>query len=116
MPDTPVRLRSANVGSPPPVGSVAPLPGTFSVHSGAFSRASRLAEAGFSYQTARAVFATAVCACVLSGTQKPRTNAPCATATVARNSRRVTSVLMSLPHQIGGEMNHLPDAVIRAAP
>ncbi len=45
MPATPVRSRLPNVGSPPPLGSVAPLPGTFSVHSGAFSRASRFAEA-----------------------------------------------------------------------
>ncbi len=45
MPATPVRSRLPNVGSPPPFGSVAPLPGTFSVHAGAFSRASRFAEA-----------------------------------------------------------------------
>src|SRR4029453_2703013 len=45
MPATPVRSRLPNVGSAPPAGSVAPLPGTLSVHSGAFSRASRLADA-----------------------------------------------------------------------
>ena len=45
MPDTPVRSRLPNVGSPPPFGSVAPFPGTLSVHSGALSRASRLADA-----------------------------------------------------------------------
>src|ERR1043166_2583938 len=67
--------------------------------------------AGSSYHAA-----PAGCARVLSRIQKPRTRAPCAAATVARNSRRVTSVLMSLPHQISGEMNGLPDAVIRAAP
>src|SRR4030095_2361728 len=72
--------------------------------------------AGSSYHTAPDDFATGVCACVLSGIQKPRTKAPCAAATVARNSRRVTSVLMSLPHQIGREMNGLPDTVVRAAP
>src|SRR4029450_1762885 len=72
--------------------------------------------AGSSYQTAPDGFATSVCACVLSGIQKPRTRAPCAAATVARNSGRVTSLLMSLPHQIGGEMNRLPDTVVRAAP
>src|SRR5678815_2135161 len=169
MPATPVRSRLPKVGSPPLVGSVAPLPGTFRVHSGAFSRASRLAEAywgrtfaqshcsssatiiafevhtpcpssvcairivtvssgattiqaltsgvaGASYQDAPDGLATGVCACVLSGIQKPRTKAPCATATVARNSRRVTSVVMSLPHQAGGEVNGLPDPVIRAAP
>jgi len=37
--------RVPNVGTPPPLGSVAPLPGTASVHAGAFSLASRLAEA-----------------------------------------------------------------------
>src|SRR5262245_29139899 len=72
--------------------------------------------AGSSYQTAPDGFATSVCACVLSGIQKPRTKAPCAAATVAKNSRRVTSLLMSLPHQIGGEMNRLPDTVIGATP
>src|SRR5262245_17769982 len=71
--------------------------------------------AGSSYQAAPDGFAMGVCACVLSGIQKPKTKAPCAAATVARNSRRVTSVLMSLPHQIGGEMNGLPDTVIRSA-
>src|SRR3954462_1913160 len=71
--------------------------------------------AGSSYQTAPDGFATGVCACVLSGIQKPSTNAPCAAATVARNSRRVTSVFISLPHQIGGEVDGFPDAVIRAA-
>ena len=45
MPVTPVRSRLPNVGTPPPFGSAAPLPGTFNVHSGAFSRASRLADA-----------------------------------------------------------------------
>src|SRR5688572_27403375 len=45
MPDTPVRSRLPNVGTPPPVGSTAPFPGTFNIHSGAFSRASRLADA-----------------------------------------------------------------------
>src|SRR4029434_8632467 len=72
--------------------------------------------AGSSYQTAPDGFATGVCACVLSGIQKPRTKAPCAAATVARNSRRLTSLLMSLPHQIGREMNGLPDKGIGAAP
>src|SRR5262245_18861016 len=37
--------RAPNVGSPPPRGSAPPLPGTLSVHAGAFSRASRLADA-----------------------------------------------------------------------
>src|SRR6185436_16336071 len=41
----PVLSRVPNWGSPPPFGSVAPLPGTLSVHSGAISRASRLADA-----------------------------------------------------------------------
>ena len=45
MPATPVRSRFPNVGSPPPFGSVAPWPMTLSVHSGAFSRASRFADA-----------------------------------------------------------------------
>src|ERR1051325_3531525 len=72
--------------------------------------------AGSSYHTAPEGFGTDVCACVLSGIQKPRTSAPCAAATVARNSRRVTSVFMSLPHQIGGEMDRLSDTVISAAP
>ena len=40
-----MRSRFPNPGSPPPLGSVAPLPITFSVHSGAFSRASRFADA-----------------------------------------------------------------------
>src|SRR5437870_12026854 len=74
--------------------------------------------AGSSYQAAPSgveAGVCVVCACDLSGIQKPRTKAPCAAATVARNSRRVTSVLMSLPHQISGEMNRLPDTVIRAA-
>ena len=35
MPVTPVRSRLPNSGSPPPMGSVAPLPGTFSVQAGA---------------------------------------------------------------------------------
>src|SRR5262245_66523243 len=72
--------------------------------------------AGSSYQAAPDGFAMGVCACALSGIQKPRTKAPCAAATAARNSRRVKSVLMSLSHQVGREMNGLPDAVIRAAP
>src|ERR1041385_3638683 len=72
--------------------------------------------AGSSYHAAPDGLVGGVCACVLSGIQKPRTRAPCAAATVARNSRRVTSVLMSLPHQISGEMNGLPDTVVRAAP
>src|SRR5262245_10657741 len=169
MPATPVRSRLPKVGTPPPAGSPAPLPGTFNVHAGAFSRASRFADAycgrtllqshwsssatiiafdvhtpwpssvcairivtvssgattiqaltsgvaGSSYQAAPDGFATGVCACALSGTQKPRTKAPCAAATAARNSRRVRSVVISLPHQIGGEMNGLPNTVIRAAP
>src|SRR5215831_2067256 len=45
MPSTPVRPRFPNSGSPPPRGSVAPLPMTLSVHSGAISFPSRLAEA-----------------------------------------------------------------------
>src|SRR5439155_22149865 len=45
IPFTPLRSRFPNPGSPPPLGSVAPLPITFSVHSGALSRASRLADA-----------------------------------------------------------------------
>src|SRR5262249_1589788 len=72
--------------------------------------------AGSSYQVAPGGFAIGVCARALSGIQKPSTKAPCAAATVARNSRRVTSLLMSLPHQIGGEMNGLPDTMVRAAP
>src|ERR1700676_712451 len=45
MPATPVRSRFPNDGSPPPFGSVAPLPMTLRVHAGAFSRASRFADA-----------------------------------------------------------------------
>jgi hypothetical protein len=45
IPATPVRSRLPNVGTPPPFGSVAPLPGTLSVQFGAISRASRLADA-----------------------------------------------------------------------
>src|SRR5881394_2347595 len=45
MPVTPVRARLPNPGSPPPFGSVPPWPGTFSVQSGAISRASRFADA-----------------------------------------------------------------------
>ncbi len=45
MPSVPVRPRLPNWGSPPPAGSVAPLPMTSRVHSGAISRPSRLTEA-----------------------------------------------------------------------
>ncbi len=45
MPDTPFGSRVPNVGSPPPFGSAAPAPMTFSVQAGAFSRASRFADA-----------------------------------------------------------------------
>src|SRR4029453_15628135 len=45
MPDTPFGSRLPNVGFPPALGSGAPLPGTLSVHAGAFSRASRFADA-----------------------------------------------------------------------
>src|SRR5262249_36678068 len=45
IPFTPCGSRGPNPGSPPPLGSLAPLPGAFSVHSGAFSRASRFADA-----------------------------------------------------------------------
>src|SRR5258705_7898565 len=45
MPFAPVRSRFPNPGSPPPLGSVAPCPITFKVHSGARSRASRFADA-----------------------------------------------------------------------
>src|SRR5262245_27868047 len=45
MPTTPVRARFPKPGSPPPFGSVPPLPGTLSVQSGAISRASRFADA-----------------------------------------------------------------------
>src|SRR5688572_854910 len=60
--------------------------------------------------------AAALCACALAGSQKPSTNAPCAAAIVARNSRRSTLDAMTLlPHQPRGEVNGLPDAVVRAA-
>src|SRR5947208_10035269 len=73
--------------------------------------------AGSSYQTAPGGVEAGVCVCAwaFSGIQKPSTKAPCAAATVARNSRRVTSVFISIPHQIGGAVNGVPDAVIRAA-
>src|SRR2546425_12975341 len=73
--------------------------------------------AGSSYQAAPGGVEAGVCVCAwaFSGIQKPSTKAPCAAATVARNSRRVTSVFISLPHQIGGEVDGFPDAVIRAA-
>src|SRR5262252_8072964 len=45
MPTTPVRARFPKPGSPPPFGSVPPLPGTLSVQSGAISRESRFADA-----------------------------------------------------------------------
>ena len=45
IPFTPCGSRGPNPGSPPPFGSVAPLPITFKVHSGARSRASRFADA-----------------------------------------------------------------------
>src|SRR5215831_9331357 len=45
IPATPVRGRLPKLGSPPPFGSVPPLPGTLSVQSGAVSRASRFADA-----------------------------------------------------------------------
>ena len=167
MPATPVRSRLPNVGSPPPLGSVAPLPMTFSVQAGAFSRASRFADAycgrtllqshcsssatimafevqtpcpssvcairivtvssgemtihaltsgvcGSSYQAA----AACVCALARGGTQKPSTKAPCAAATIARNSRRSmperSSPATSL-HEVGGQVDRLADPVIRAA-
>src|SRR5216117_3142109 len=74
--------------------------------------------AGSSYQAAPSgveAGVCVVCAWAFAGIQKPSTKAPCAAATVARNSRRVTSVFISLPHQIGGEVDGFPDAVIRAA-
>src|SRR5688500_2425073 len=143
IPAMPLGSRFPNVGSPPPFGSVAPLPGTFNVHAGAFSRASRFAEAysGRTFfqshcsssqtiialdvqtpcpssvwamrivtvssgaTTIHALISGAasvsdngapddVCAAARDGTQNPRTNAPCAAATVARNSRRLTVSLM----------------------
>src|SRR6059036_2231132 len=73
--------------------------------------------AGSSYQAAPGGVEAGVCVCAwaFAGIQKPSTKAPCAAATVARNSRRVTSVFISLPHQIGSEVYGFPDAVIRAA-
>ena len=170
-----------------PSGSVAPLPGTFSVHAGAFSRASRLADAycgrtllqshcssshtimafevqtpwpssvcamrivtvssgamtiqalisrvaGSSYHAA----AGAVCALAREGTQKPSTKAPgrrqaagiaaielvgsAETRWRAAPSDRVEPTSHTrahaspfILHQIGGQMNGLPDAVVGAA-
>src|SRR2546425_1535903 len=73
--------------------------------------------AGSSYQAAPGGVEAGVCVCAwaFSGIQKPSTKAPCAAATVARNSRRVTSVFISLSHQIGGEADGVPDAGITAA-
>src|SRR5437773_10237110 len=73
--------------------------------------------AGSSYQAAPGGVEAGVCVCAwaFSGIQKPSTKAPCAAATVARNSRRETSGLISLPHQIGGLVDGFPDAEIRAA-
>ncbi len=149
IPETPRRSRVPNPGSPPPFGSVAPAPGTLSVHAGACSRASRFADAycgrtfvqshcnssqtiialevqtpwpssvcamrivtmssgettihaltsgvaGSSYQVLLRTAGT-VCAPAFCGTQKPRTKAPCAAATVARNSRRLMSTTMPSP-------------------
>src|SRR5712672_2516815 len=45
MPSVPSRARVPKSGSPPPEGAVAPLPITSSVHSGAISWPSRLADA-----------------------------------------------------------------------
>ena len=109
------------------------MPGTLSVHSGAFSRASRLADAYSGRTFAQShcssshtimafevhtpwpssvcamrtvtvssgaitiqalISGVGVCAAAFSGIQKPSTKAPCAAATVARNSRRVTSALI----------------------
>src|SRR4030095_2633132 len=72
--------------------------------------------AGSSYQTALGV----VCASARCGTQNPSTKAPWAATTVARNSRRLTPAvfsLMSRPllHQVSGQMDSLPDAVVGAA-
>src|SRR5258705_880159 len=76
--------------------------------------------AGSSYQAApggvESSVSVCVCAWAFSGIQKPSTKAPCAAATVARNSRRVTSVFISLPQQIGGEGDGFSGAGISAAP
>src|SRR2546430_17073161 len=60
--------------------------------------------AGSSYQAAPGGVEAGVCVCAwaFSGIQKPSTKAPCAAATVARNSRRGASGVISLPPQIGG--------------
>src|SRR6187402_1719219 len=154
MPAIPRGSRFPNVGSPPPFGSVAPLPGTFNVHAGAFSRASRFADAysGRTFvqshcnssqtiialevqtpcpssvwairivtvssgaTTIQALISGAtgasdtgtpsdVCASARDGTQNPRTKAPWAAATVARNSRRLTPVV-SLTPSLSSDLRH----------
>ncbi len=60
-----------------------------------------------------------VCALARDGSQKPSTKAPCAAATVARNSRRSTlgssCSRRPPPHQLCGQVNRLADAVVGAA-
>src|SRR2546428_3873354 len=73
--------------------------------------------AGSSYQAAPGGVEAGVCVCAwaFSGIQKPSTKAPCAAATVARNSRRVTSGFISLSPQIGGGGGGFSGSGIRGA-
>src|SRR5215831_5615497 len=89
IPATPVRGRLPKPGSPPPFGSVPPLPGTFSVQSGAISRASRFAEA-YCERTLLQSHCSSSQTIIAFDVQTPWPSSVCAIRTVTLSSGAIT--------------------------